>query len=65
MLDSKVYTQTYTHTHIHTEYVILTAFPRQNSICDRTSVLHLYCIVTFRFFWNPHINEQYVVQRWW
>jgi hypothetical protein len=38
MLDNKGYTQTQTYT----EYVILTALPRQNSVCKSASVLYSY-----------------------
>ena len=35
-----------THTHPHSKYVILIAFPRQQWLCERASILrsHVYCL---------------------
>jgi hypothetical protein len=35
-------TDTHTHTHTHSEYVILIAFPRQQWLQERASLLRLY-----------------------
>ena len=43
-------TDTHTHTHTHSEYVILIAFPRQQELRERASLLRLY--VHYPLFFN-------------
>ena len=40
MTDNKGNIYTHTHTHTHTEYVILIAFPQQQLLRERASMLH-------------------------
>ena len=46
-----------THTHKHTEYVTLIAFPLQEPLQERASMLrdtHIDCIVMYYFLYNLH-----------
>jgi len=59
-----IHAWTRTHTHSHSECVILIAFPRQQWLCERPSMLHLYlyCVSpsslrtpAFHYLEYPHI----------
>jgi hypothetical protein len=49
-------TEGYTHTHTHSEYVIIIAFPLQQWLHERTSVLQVHCLSCWRFRAVTHFH---------